>query len=59
MGIDGKTKIIEDIYNKYLNTPWNYYDIKYNRKAIPSAGSYAILLSMYELLKDALQKIIF
>ena len=53
--VDGKTKIIENYYNEYLKKPWNNYDYKYNRKAIPSSGSFAILLSMMELLKHAVE----
>jgi hypothetical protein len=56
LAVDGKLKYFQDKYNNYLKLPFNEYDIKFKRKAIPSSGSYAILMSMYSLFTDAYKK---
>lgn len=54
--IDGKDKQIEIDYFKYQVGNFNQIDTKLGRKGIPSAGSWAILLSMKNMINDALNK---
>ena len=52
----GNTSIDRDILLGKVNLPdKKIYDNKYKRKAIPSVGSWAILLSMHSLLKNAIK----
>ena len=55
IGIDGNLHYYKCQYAKYTKMPFNKYDNLYKRKAIPSSGSWAILLSMHSLLKDAIK----
>ena len=55
IGIDGNLHYYKCQYDKYSKLPFNKYDHLYKRKAIPSSGSWAILLSMHSLLKDAVK----
>jgi len=49
-GEDGNNIDIQTKYNEYKKQSWNHFDKYYKRKAIPSSGSYAILLGMKNLL---------
>ena len=52
LGIDGNLKEIKNIYNSYL---YHQSKNKYGNNYIPSSGSYAILLSMKNMLLDAIK----
>ena len=54
-GIDGNdNNLVKYLYKLYYNTSFTKFDKYLNRKSIPSVGSFSILISMYFLIKKAI-----